>query len=147
MPKAERLRWLLRGREFGTRSITEEDVEKRLDGIDKEYNGIKEWRKYKDLEGEIDETNVREQHRIIADARCPGVVEAIKWWEMLILTGMQKHHNKFHTLGCTLDAPPVGCATKPSNTAHEQHWHSSAGITFWWPQWALLVALDRRARS
>ena len=61
--KAERLRWLLRGREFGTRPITEEDVEKRLDGIDKEYNGIKEWRKYKDLEGEIDETNVREGKR------------------------------------------------------------------------------------
>ena len=56
--KAERLRWLLRGREFGTRPITEEDVEQRLDGIDKEYNSIKEWRKYKDLEGEIDESNV-----------------------------------------------------------------------------------------
>ena len=61
--KAERLRWLLRGREFGTRPITEEDVEQRLDGIDKEYNSIKEWRKYKDLEGEIDETNVREGKR------------------------------------------------------------------------------------
>eukprot|EP01046_Picozoa_sp_COSAG06_P062179 COSAG06_NODE_13929_length_1205_cov_0.920434_1_plen_346_part_10 len=61
--KAERLRWLLRGREFGTRPITEEDVEQRLDGIDKEYNSIKEWRKYKDLEGEIDESNTVEGKR------------------------------------------------------------------------------------
>ena len=45
--KAERLRWLLRGREFGTRPITAEDVEQRLDGIDKEYNSIKEWRNTK----------------------------------------------------------------------------------------------------